>query len=41
MNVIHAAYKCKVKKLLNLGSSCIYPKLAPPDFYQKQRFLVP
>lgn len=27
-NVIHAAYKNKVKKLLNLGSSCIYPKLA-------------
>lgn len=29
MNVIHAAYKSGVKKLLNLGSSCIYPKLAP------------
>lgn len=28
-NVIHAAYKCGVKKLLNLGSSCIYPKLSP------------
>jgi len=27
-NVIHAAYKNGVKKLLNLGSSCIYPKLA-------------
>ena len=26
-NVINAAYKCKVKKLLFLGSSCIYPKL--------------
>ncbi len=26
-NVIHAAYKYGVKKLLNLGSSCIYPKL--------------
>ncbi len=25
-NVIHAAYKYGVKKLLNLGSSCIYPK---------------
>lgn len=25
-NVIHAAYKTKVKKLLNLGSSCIFPK---------------
>lgn len=28
-NVIHASYKSGVKKLLNLGSSCIYPKLAP------------
>jgi GDP-L-fucose synthase len=27
-NVIHAAYAGKVKKLLNLGSSCIYPKMA-------------
>jgi GDP-L-fucose synthase len=27
-NVIHAAYKSGVKKLLFLGSSCIYPKLA-------------
>jgi len=28
-NVIHASYACGVKKLLNLGSSCIYPKMAP------------
>jgi len=28
-NVINASYKNNVKKLLNLGSSCIYPKLAP------------
>jgi len=28
-NVIHAAYKSGVKKLINLGSSCIYPKLSP------------
>lgn len=28
-NVIHASYKNGVKKLLNLGSSCIYPKFAP------------
>ena len=28
-NIIHAAYKHGVKKLLFLGSSCIYPKLAP------------
>ncbi|MFK7979087.1 MAG: GDP-L-fucose synthase family protein [Saprospiraceae bacterium] len=27
-NIIHAAYVNKVKKLLCLGSSCIYPKLA-------------
>lgn len=25
-NLIHAAYLCKVKKILFLGSSCIYPK---------------
>ena len=29
MNIINSAYKSNVKKLLNLGSSCIYPKLAP------------
>lgn len=28
-NIIHAAYKNYVKKLLFLGSSCIYPKMAP------------
>lgn len=28
-NVIHGAYLASVKKLLFLGSSCIYPKLAP------------
>jgi len=28
-NVIHAAWKQGVEKLLFLGSSCIYPKLAP------------
>ncbi len=28
-NVIHSAYKNDVKKLMFLGSSCIYPKLAP------------
>lgn len=28
-NVIHQSYINKVKKLLFLGSSCIYPKLAP------------
>lgn len=28
-NVIHAAWRSGVRRLLNLGSSCIYPKLAP------------
>lgn len=28
-NIIDAAYRNKIKKLLFLGSSCIYPKLAP------------
>lgn len=28
-NVIHASYQNQVQKLLFLGSSCIYPKLAP------------
>ena len=28
-NVIHQAYRAGVRKLLFLGSSCIYPKLAP------------
>ena len=29
MNVIHSAWQCGCKKLLFLGSSCIYPRLAP------------
>lgn len=28
-NVIHGAYQRRVKKLLFLGSSCVYPKFAP------------
>jgi len=28
-NLIHAAYRQAVTKLLFLGSTCIYPKLAP------------
>ncbi len=28
-NIIHYAYKSGVKKLMFLGSSCIYPKMAP------------
>ena len=37
-NVIHAAYKNNVKKLLNLGSSCIYPKEAPQPM--KEEYLL-
>ncbi|GMO37422.1 MAG: GDP-L-fucose synthase [Termitinemataceae bacterium] len=37
-NVINAAYKTKVKKLLNLGSSCIYPKMAPQPL--KEEYLL-
>lgn len=34
-NVIHASYLNNVKKLLFLGSSCIYPKLAPQPLKEK------
>jgi GDP-L-fucose synthase len=37
-NVINAAYKNSVKKLLNLGSSCIYPKSAPQPL--KEEYLL-
>lgn len=37
-NVIHAAYQYSVKKLLFLGSSCIYPKLAPQPL--KEEYLL-
>ncbi|MFH0898178.1 MAG: GDP-L-fucose synthase [bacterium] len=37
-NIIHASYKCGVKKLLNLGSSCIYPRLAPQPL--KEEYLL-
>ncbi|HYD35472.1 MAG TPA: GDP-L-fucose synthase [Vitreimonas sp.] len=37
-NVIHAAWKHGVKKLLFLGSSCIYPKLSPQPI--KEEFLL-
>ena len=26
MNLVNASYKYKVKKLINLGSACIYPR---------------
>ena len=37
-NVIHAAYTYGVKKLLFLGSSCIFPKLAPQPL--KEEYLL-
>jgi GDP-L-fucose synthase len=37
-NVIHQSYKSKVKKLLFLGSTCIYPKLAPQPL--KEEYLL-
>lgn len=37
-NVIHAAYEHQVKKLLFLGSSCIYPKNAPQPL--KEEYLL-
>lgn len=37
-NVIHSAYKNGVEKLLFLGSSCIYPKLAPQPL--KEEYLL-
>ena len=38
LNVIHSSYISGVKKLLNLGSSCIYPKLAPQPM--KEEYLL-
>lgn len=38
LNVINAAYKYGVKKLLFLGSSCIYPKYAPQPL--KEEYLL-
>ena len=37
-NIIHAAYLKKVAKLLFLGSSCIYPKMAPQPL--KEEYLL-
>lgn len=34
-NVIHQSYKNGVKKLMFLGSSCIYPKLAPQPLVEE------
>ena len=38
LNIIHTAYKNKVKKLLYLGSGCIYPKFAPQPI--KEEYLL-
>lgn len=40
-NVIHAAYTHGVKKLLFLGSSCIYPKLAPQPMTEDALLTMP
>jgi GDP-L-fucose synthase len=37
-NVIHSAFLFKVKKLIFLGSSCIYPKMAPQPL--KEEYLL-
>ncbi len=37
-NIIHASYKYGIKKLLFLGSSCIYPKMAPQPL--KEEYLL-
>ena len=37
-NIIHTSYLNKVKKLLFLGSSCIYPKMAPQPL--KEEYLL-
>jgi GDP-L-fucose synthase len=38
MNVIHSSHSSGVRKLLNLGSSCIYPRLAPQPL--KEEYLL-
>ncbi len=37
-NIIHEAYRCGARKLLFLGSSCIYPKLCPQPM--KEEYLL-
>jgi GDP-L-fucose synthase len=37
-NIVHAAWRHRVKKLLALGSTCIYPKLAPQPL--KEEYLL-
>ena len=38
LNIINASYTYKVKKLVNLGSSCIYPKYCPQPI--KEEYLL-
>jgi GDP-L-fucose synthase len=38
MNIIHSSHKFGVKKLINLGSSCIYPKFSPQPM--KEEYLL-
>lgn len=40
-NLIHGAWKAGVKKLLFLGSSCIYPKLAPQPLKEEYLLTAP
>ena len=40
-NIIHAAYKNNAKKLMFLGSSCIYPKMAPQPLKEDYLLLSP
>ncbi|MCH9616877.1 MAG: GDP-L-fucose synthase [Chlamydiia bacterium] len=41
LNVINTAYKKGVKKLLFLGSSCIYPKECPQPIYEEYLLTAP
>jgi GDP-L-fucose synthase len=41
LNIIDAAYKNKVKRLMFLGSSCIYPKLAPQPIKEEYLLIGP
>lgn len=40
-NIIHCAYRYGVRKLLFLGSSCIYPKMAPQPIREEYLFTGP
>lgn len=40
-NVIHAAWKAQVKRILFLGSSCIYPRECPQPMKEEHMFTGP